>query len=318
MRGQAVGAPRCCRGTRPAACCGRAPRPGSRRRPCRTASADRSRAPSPHAPSRSLDSTTVTGSVATSSVSSIACAAARSTSSAAARRRRTSRRPSMISLAHQLAQLGLALQHLLELVALARRAPPARRGSSSPRASRGGAAWSRGSPRPASSVSLKRSISTGFGSSSRADDADHLVEVEVGDQQAVEDVQPRVRPCSRRCASRRTTVSMRNASHSSSSALSPKTLRPAVEADDVEVDAVGALEVGGGEQVRHQLLDVDAVGARRDHQARRVLVVRLVAQVLHHRQLLGAHLRGDLLEHLRAARPGSGSAVMTTSPSSTS
>ena len=36
------------------------------------------------------------------------------------------------------------------------------------------------------------------------------------------------------------------------------------------------------------------------HEPRRVLVVGLVAQVLHHRQLLRRHLRRDLLEHLRA------------------
>ena len=40
--------------------------------------------------------------------------------------------------------------------------------------------------------------------------------------------------------------------------------RPAVEADDVEVDAVAALEIRGREQVVHQLDQVDAVGARHD------------------------------------------------------
>ena len=75
--------------------------------------------------------------------------------------------------------------------------------------------------------------------------------------------------------------------------------RPAVAADDVEVDAVAALEVRGREQVRHHLLDVDAIRARRDHEPGRVLVVGLVAQVLDHRQLLRTHLLGDLLEHLR-------------------
>ena len=50
----------------------------------------------------------------------------------------------------------------------------------------------------------------------------------------------------------------------------------------------------------HHLLHVHAVGARHDHQTGRVLVVRFVAQVVHHRQLFIAHLGGDLLQHFRA------------------
>ena len=85
-----------------------------------------------------------------------------------------------------------------------------------------------------------------------------------------------------------------------SSVAQVELLRPAVEADHGEVDPVGALEVGGGEEVGHQALDVDPVRARRDHQAGRVLVIRLVAQVLDHRQLLRLHLGGDLRQHLAA------------------
>ncbi len=77
-------------------------------------------------------------------------------------------------------------------------------------------------------------------------------------------------------------------------------LRTAVEADDIEVDAVAALQVGGGEQVQHQRLHIDAVGTRHDHQPGRILMVRLVAQILHHGQLLVLHLVGDLLQHLGA------------------
>ena len=132
-----------------------------------------------------------------------------------------------------------------------------------------------------------------------ADDADHLVEVEEGDQQAVEDVQPR-----RDLAE----SPLEPAPHGRLAELQPLRqhrlqahhTRPTVEADDVHVDAIAALEVGGREQVRHQLLDVHAVGARRDDQADGLLVVALVAQVVHHRQLLGAHLRRDLLQHLGA------------------
>ena len=63
---------------------------------------------------------------------------------------------------------------------------------------------------------------------------------------------------------------MRNASHSASSVLQVLDLRAAVEADHVEVDAVAALQVRGREQVAHQLLGVDAVGARHHHEAHRV------------------------------------------------
>ncbi|MNJ24691.1 hypothetical protein D3C77_191150 [compost metagenome] len=48
----------------------------------------------------------------------------------------------------------------------------------------------------------------------------------------------------------------------------------------------------------HQLVEVNPVGAGDDHDPARVLVVRLVAQVGDHRQLLGLHLCGDLLQHL--------------------
>jgi len=83
--------------------------------------------------------------------------------------------------------------------------------------------------------------------------------------------------------------------------LEPMHRGPAVEADHVDVRADRALEVGGREQVVHQGVEV-GLPLRSQHEARRVLVVRLVAQVLHHRQFLGRHLRGDLLEHLRARR----------------
>ncbi len=52
--------------------------------------------------------------------------------------------------------------------------------------------------------------------------------------------------------------------------------------------------------MRHQAVHIDAVGARHYHQTGRVLVIRLVAQVGHHGQLLGGHLPGDLLEDLGA------------------
>ena len=75
-------------------------------------------------------------------------------------------------------------------------------------------------------------------------------------------------------------------------------LRAAVQPDHVEVDAEALLEVGGREQVLHHRAGVDAVGTRDQHQSDGVLVVGFVAQVFQHRQFLGAHLRGDLLDHL--------------------
>ncbi len=74
--------------------------------------------------------------------------------------------------------------------------------------------------------------------------------------------------------------------------------RPAVEADHVDVDAVAAFEIGGREQMRHQRFGIDAVRARHDDQARRILVIGFVAQVFDQWQLLRAHLVGDLLQYL--------------------
>ena len=140
---------RCSRGTPRAACCGPARGARTRRRSCTTACADRDRGPCPARTQPLFESTTVTGSLATSSVSSIACAAARSTISLVRRASPYSSASASDLVAHELLELRLALEHLLELLALLGELASARRGSSSPRASRGGAAWSRGSPRPA-------------------------------------------------------------------------------------------------------------------------------------------------------------------------
>ncbi len=89
--------------------------------------------------------------------------------------------------------------------------------------------------------------------------------------------------------------------------LQVEQMRPSVEADHVHVHAIAALEVRRGEEMRHQLLEVDAVRAWDDDQTRRRFVIRLVAHVLHHRQLLGVHLLRDLLLDLRAgAHEGEG------------
>src|SRR3546814_1549808 len=91
-------------------------------------------------------------------------------------------------------------------------------------------------------------------SSDLADDADDLVQVEEGDQQAFEQVQaaldllqPVVEAPGDRVGAERQPLGQDR--------LEVLDLRPAVEADDVEVDPVAALQVGGGEQVPHQLRD---------------------------------------------------------------
>ena len=149
------------------------------------------------------------------------------------------------------------------------------------------------------SLSLKRFMSTGFGSSS----VRMILMTASMFRYATSKPSRMCSRCvtrSRRCCSRRFTVAVRNVSHSSSKRLQAVDGRPAVQADHVDVHADGALEIGRREQVIHQRVEVDLAGLRRQHEARGILVVGLVAQVLHHRQLLGRHLRGDLLEHLRA------------------
>ena len=77
---------------------------------------------------------------------------------------------------------------------------------------------------------------------------------------------------------------------------------PAVSADHVHVDPVTALQVRGGEQVRHQLGQVDPVGARDKHEPGRVFMVGFIAQVFQHGQFLRLHLRGHLFQDLVAGR----------------
>ena len=52
--------------------------------------------------------------------------------------------------------------------------------------------------------------------------------------------------------------------------------------------------------MRHELLGVELATLRHDDETRRIFVIGLIAQVIDHRQFLGAHLLGDLLEHPRA------------------
>ena len=150
-----------------------------------------------------------------------------------------------------------------------------------------------------SSDSLKRAISTGFGSSSRRMMRITSSMLRYAIEVAVEDVDARVDVI---------VAMLQPPAHRLDAELQPLAQqvlervkpRPAVEADHVHVHAVRALQIGRGEEVRHHLVEIDAVRARHEHDARRVLVIRLVAHVLDHRQLLRVHLRRDLLLHLVA------------------
>src|SRR6185312_329962 len=81
-----------------------------------------------------------------------------------------------------------------------------------------------------------------------ADDADHLVEIEVDDEQAIQDVQPPADPLQ--------PVLQASGDGGNSEieplrqdGLEPHDARASIEADDVEVDAIVALEIRRGEQV---------------------------------------------------------------------
>ncbi len=132
-----------------------------------------------------------------------------------------------------------------------------------------------------------------------ADDADHLVDVEVGDEQPfqkVQAVQHLVQPV------------LQAPAHGGGAELQPllqdlaQVLDPgtAVETDEVQVDPVAPFQVGGGEEMGHEAFQVHPVGTGNDHQAGGILVVRLVTQVLDPGQLPGAHLGGDLLQDTRS------------------
>ncbi len=74
-------------------------------------------------------------------------------------------------------------------------------------------------------------------------------------------------------------------------------LRAAIGANHVEVHTIGFFQIGGSKQMQHQLIGINAVGTRYDHNAGGVFVIGLVAQIHHHRQLFLLHLRGNLLQH---------------------
>ena len=74
--------------------------------------------------------------------------------------------------------------------------------------------------------------------------------------------------------------------------------RPAVETNAVQVDADGLFQLGRSKEVRHEGIRIHPIGAHDNHQARGVLVIRLIPQIHHHGQLFGLHLLGNLLQYL--------------------
>ena len=77
-------------------------------------------------------------------------------------------------------------------------------------------------------------------------------------------------------------------------------LWPAVQTDHVHVDPVIFLQIGGGEQMRHDRFDIDTFGPWNHNQPGRIFMIGLIAQILDHWQLFGIHLSRNLLQQLRA------------------
>ena len=132
-----------------------------------------------------------------------------------------------------------------------------------------------------------------------ADDADDFVEVEVGDEQALQDVQALID---------RVQAVVQAAAHGFFAVHQPFAqdlsevfhLRTAVKADHVHLRAVAFFEVGGGEEVLHQPFVIDAVGARHEDEADGVFVVGFVAQILEPGEFFRLHLFGDLFLYFAA------------------
>ena len=129
-----------------------------------------------------------------------------------------------------------------------------------------------------------------------AHDANHFVEIQVRNQHAVEDVQP---------GAELRQPMVQAAAHGGFAKFQPfqqqflqaHHARPSVEGDHVDVHPIIALEIGGCEQMSHERGDIHTIGFRHEHQSSRVLMIRLVAKILDHRQLLLLHLRANLFEH---------------------
>ena len=76
--------------------------------------------------------------------------------------------------------------------------------------------------------------------------------------------------------------------------------RPTVDANHIEVHPISALKISGGKKMAHDPVDIDAIGPGYQYQPGGVFMIGLVAQIRHHRQFAGLHLRSDLLQYLGA------------------
>ena len=129
------------------------------------------------------------------------------------------------------------------------------------------------------------------------DDMDHLVQIEIGDEQAFQQVQaplylvqPVLQTTAHRLAAEGDPFTQQSAQILD--------LRQIVEPQDVEIDPIALLQIGTGKEVLHQLLHIHPVGARHYDDTGRILMVGLIPQIGDHRQLLGLHLGSDLFEDL--------------------
>ena len=96
-------------------------------------------------------------------------------------------------------------------------------------------------------------------------DTDHLIDIQKGDQQSVEQMQPVVdlfqavfEALAHRCDTEFQPFLEQGAQILD--------LRPAIQTQHIHIDAIAALQIGGGEQMGHQFIDVDAIGSRDNHQ----------------------------------------------------
>ena len=132
-----------------------------------------------------------------------------------------------------------------------------------------------------------------------ADNMNHLIDIEVGNQQAFQDMQ---------AVQHFIQAILQTPAHGGDPELQPLAEHivqalhtgPAIVADYIKIDAIGTFQVGGGEQVPHQLLHVHPVGTGCDHQAGGIFMVRFIPQIAHHGQLFLVHLVGDLFQYLVA------------------
>ena len=132
-----------------------------------------------------------------------------------------------------------------------------------------------------------------------ANDLDHLIQIEESNQQTIQQVQ------ARQDLVQTELQAAAHGGHAEAQPLADHRMqalhrRTAIGANHVHVDPIGIFQIGRGEQVLHQLIGVHPIGTRHYDNTGRVLVIGLIAQIRHQRQLPGLHLRSDLLQHLGA------------------